>query len=166
MGHARKKRKSKSFSRRGVVHPSIKGSGREKRRCGGRWRGWLWKYESKSKAPHAKTAYGAPGHVSNAKVHGERDLASWLAAAERNAREGGGKTYSHLFLRGLLPRPWGCGNGLKSMGSEIWQSCDFCLAGGVGRQDYCRVKIGRGTRRIGKEGPTLSKQQARKGGPR
>src|SRR5271154_6569160 len=85
-------------------------------------------------------------------------------ASERNAREGGGKTHSHLFLRGLLPRPWGCGNGLKSMGSEIWQSCDFCLAGGVGRQDYCRVKIGRGTRRIGKEGPTLSKQQARKVG--
>jgi hypothetical protein len=40
------------------------------------------------------------------------------------------------------------------MGSEIWQSGDFCFACGVGRQNYCGVKIDRDTRRIGKEGPT------------
>src|SRR5580704_3585326 len=78
----------------------------------------------------------------DAKVDGERDSAGWLAAAERNARQGRGKTHSDLCLRSLLPGPWGHGNRLESMGSKIWESGDLCLARAVGGPDNCRVKMG------------------------
>ena len=50
-----------------------------------------------------------------------------------------GKTHLHLFLRGLLPYPWGHGNRPESMGSEIRQPCDIRLAGGMGRSDNHRM---------------------------
>jgi hypothetical protein len=45
-------------------------------------------------------------------------------------------------LRGLFPGPWGHGNRLNYLGSEIRKSGDLCLARGVGGPDYCGVKIG------------------------
>ncbi len=42
-----------------------------------------------------------------------------------------------ICFEGVFPGPWGHGSRPKSMGSEIRQSGDLCLAGGVGRPDYC-----------------------------
>ena len=79
----------------------------------------------------------AEAYLADAKIHGERNLASRLAAFERDTRKGCSQTDSDLFLRGVFPGPWGHGSRPKSMGSEIRQSGDLCLAGGVGRPDYC-----------------------------
>jgi hypothetical protein len=65
-----------------------------------------------------------------------------LAIAEGNARKNCGKTYQGLFLRGLLPGPWGHGNRLELLGSEIRQPGHLCVAGRVGRQDHRRVSTG------------------------
>jgi len=51
-----------------------------------------------------------------------------MAAAERDYGKGRGQTHSHLFLRSLLPCPWGHGNRLELMRSEVRQSVDFCVA--------------------------------------
>jgi hypothetical protein len=42
-------------------------------------------------------------------------------------------------MRGLLPGPWGHGNGLEHVGSEIWKSGSICVAGGMGGSDHYRV---------------------------
>src|SRR5208283_2643702 len=68
------------------------------------------------------------------------DSTGGLAAVERNARESCRQAHSGLFLRGLLPGPWGHGNRFEYLGGEIRQPCDLCVARGMGRPNYCRVR--------------------------
>lgn len=100
-------------------------------------------------------------HVFDAKVHGERDFSSWLAAIERDTRKSCRKTYSDLFLRSVLPCPRRHGSGIESMGSKIRQSTNLCLDCGVGGPDYRRVagerNVVRDKRAVGRKTPILSK---------
>src|SRR3984957_21306926 len=57
----------------------------------------------------------AEAYLADAKIHGERNLASRLAAFERDTRKGCSQTDSALFLRGVFPGPWGHGSRPKSM---------------------------------------------------
>jgi hypothetical protein len=59
----------------------------------------------------------------------------------RDTRKGCNQTDSDLFLRSVFSGPWDHGSRLESMGSEIQESGDLCLAGGVGRPDHCGMKI-------------------------
>jgi hypothetical protein len=36
----------------------------------------------------------------------------------------------------MFPGPWGHGSGLEGLGSKFRQSGNFCVAGGMGREDY------------------------------
>ena|SRR6267142_6369659 len=65
------------------------------------------------------------GHLTAAEVHGQCDPAGGLAATERNARESCGETLPDLFLRSLLPGPWGHGNRLESMGAKFGNPAIF-----------------------------------------
>jgi hypothetical protein len=77
----------------------------------------------------------------DAQGHSQCCVACGLAPIERDARKSCGKTYSNLLLRGLLPRPWGDGNGFEGMGSKIWQPGDIRLAGGMGGSDHYRIRV-------------------------
>ena len=78
-------------------------------------------------------------HLLDEKGDSERRDACRVATAERNARKGCSQTHPDLFLRGMLPCPWGYGNRPESMGSKVRQPCYIRITGGVGRSDHHRI---------------------------
>jgi hypothetical protein len=104
----------------------------------GRFSFRAWARTCRSRARCADFPSGR-GYFVASQVHGFSDFPGWLAPTQRNAPKSCRQAYPRFCLRRLLPGPWGHGNRSESMGSQVRQPGNLCLAGGVGRPHHRRI---------------------------